>query len=266
MQREPRLPSGERGRMRSCIGSSMRLGAVVLSAALVLVGAGPSQAQAQSQGSSVAVLTSRICGSSWSDVRSAALSLALRDDTGAVCIALADLCESKRVVELTIEDDTWHLGSLTPHSHGYAILYDLNVIGVRAGWLLEWLTFEDFGWGQLASSDPAFASEVGAARRRVRSWRQELRSDWSRKKGLVAALMSTNPIRQNRALLWLQNHGDGLLDPKFGYRFPFGNHFYQRKVVPWVRYFATKRPFPYPICKSSQELAQHLLQSPPPFE
>lgn len=54
--------------------------------------------------------------------------------------------KSREVVPLTDTMDLIYPGAKTFYGHGYIVNYDLDSLAVRAGWVLESITFQDFGF------------------------------------------------------------------------------------------------------------------------
>jgi len=117
-------------------------------------------------------------------------------------------------------------------THGYIIPYELDWISVRAGWLLEELTFKDFGYSTLPSYTYSEIMESffapGAKKitemkwknrltkkqiiqhryvlaQKVKKWWQQKQENWTRVSAIKEALLSNNEKRQLTALNYLQN-------------------------------------------------------------
>src|SRR5215212_9707503 len=68
---------------------------------------------------------------------------------------LVSLLDRHDVVQLTNTADLIYPGAKTFYGHGWLIDYDLDRVSTRAGWALEELTFENFGFaeGQIREAD-----------------------------------------------------------------------------------------------------------------
>lgn len=60
--------------------------------------------------------------------------------------ALVELCASTEIAALQNTADLIYPGAKTFYGHGRIVEYDLDAIGVRAGWVLEEMTFQNFGF------------------------------------------------------------------------------------------------------------------------
>lgn len=91
------------------------------------------------------------------------------------------------------------------------VSYELNEIQVRAGWLLERITFNDFGFASEWFNGRRSPEERHAAAARATSWWADQHKNWTRLSGLREALRSDSPGSQLKALLYLQDRGsDGI--------------------------------------------------------
>lgn len=175
---------------------------------------------------SVEVLLRDFQSSGWIAVTEA--KEALESEQGDAVDALLRLMDDDSVVPLRDLGDT-SLGYGGAASHGMSIPYDLNRISVRAGWLLEDLAFQRFGFAACDGvDDPAIRDELvrqgqlqgGAncdavatsrsvqlavlaiAKRRARSWWGHTRKRWSRLEEWVMAVRSGESDRVARAVRW----------------------------------------------------------------
>lgn len=84
------------------------------------------------------------------------------------------------------------------------LFYGLNETQVRAGWMLERITFQDFGFSCDSALDREPSKEVRqAAVARARAWWQAQPRDWRRVDGIRTALMEGSPWAQRGALDYL---------------------------------------------------------------
>ncbi len=142
--------------------------------------------------------------------------------------ALLELMKRRERIPLTNTADLIYPGAKTFYGHGGMVNYDLDSLTVRAGWVLEELTFQDFGFsaGQIKESLllqsvrendvkdrplsnvlPLKSAEEKAIDKAVASacaWWENEKKDWSRLKAIEEALSSTSPFRQLRALNYLR--------------------------------------------------------------
>lgn len=158
---------------------------------------------------------------------------ALEMKEGAAVAELVALLDSDRRVELTNTFDLIYPGAKTFYGHGGIIDYDLDWLSVRAGWALEKITFNDFGFsgGQIKESDllqavlsgkrdvplgevakPPADAETTARRRveaarKAKEWWAAAGPSWRRFDELLKALRSDSPARQASAMQWLRNGG-----------------------------------------------------------
>ncbi len=190
---------------------------------------GPLVPPAPAESGGVADLVHDLASPRWGVARASAQALESR---GAEAIeALVALLDRDECVPLQDTADLIYPGAKTFYGHGYLIDYDLDRLPVRAGWVLEAITFRDFGFrdGALEEDELLRAAAAGArdvpldqvvalkqdpeARRRQRAvavarakkgWAGADRAAWTRLGDLVEALGSGSPARQVAALGWLR--------------------------------------------------------------
>ncbi|HEY7216287.1 MAG TPA: hypothetical protein VIC28_16815 [Thermoanaerobaculia bacterium] len=141
---------------------------------------------------------------------------------------LIALLDRQEVVKLANTLDLIYPGAETFYGHGYIMPYDLDYIPARAGWALEELTFENFGFkGSAIREDALFEAtrrgqmdvplskvvppdltsreqRSGTATAQVEAWWRANAAGWTRLKALRNALTSEDADRQLRALSWLR--------------------------------------------------------------
>jgi hypothetical protein len=131
--------------------------------------------------------------------------------------------------------DLIYPGAVKFYGHGQIIEYDIDEISIRAGWLLEDLTFQNFGFSGIHLPDneildfiqhnfPDYISSTAnkqkldkmttaEKRKLIKSlsikkaqvwWNSESES-WNRLNALVNALKSTDEKRQVKALFYIRN-------------------------------------------------------------
>lgn len=171
--------------------------------------------------------------------------------------ALIDLLDSTERVVLTRNvHDLIYPGARPLPPKGGVVNYEIDWIAVRAGWVLEELTFQDFGfsgglpdWYRLTNlrtseeivqqylnprrwdrEPPRERASYQEAISKAHAWWQSAQAEWSRFDALAEAMAGDNALRQAMALGWLR-HGktscDGL-NPKT----------YEVNVLPLVRQLA----------------------------
>jgi hypothetical protein len=145
--------------------------------------------------------------------------------------ALIKLTRSTSRVQLR---ETWDLiypGAKTFYGHGYIVDYDLDWLSVRAGWALESLTFQNFGFSEgVIDHDTMFKSTIEGkadkplqdvvhlkrdpvvqrklremASDRANDWWKEQGPSWSRQNALIEALAGQDPMLAERAMNWVRN-------------------------------------------------------------
>jgi len=148
---------------------------------------------------------------------------------------LIELLNDTSFVKLTNTADLIYPGATEFYGHGYVIDYDLDWISVRAAWVLEEITFEDFGYKQNEiSEDDLFklmktnyeseylkkgtykvdfkdSTDINILKKyrreltvKVQKWWDTTSTDWTRFNALKEALHSTNSNRQHKALHYLR--------------------------------------------------------------
>jgi hypothetical protein len=142
--------------------------------------------------------------------------------------ALIKLLDRDEKVVLRNTADLIYPGAKKFYGHGWMIDYDLDWISVRAGWSLEELTFQDFGFREqfikeeellkaaidrkenVPLADPARTAAVRKKRRaeacsRAKAWSQKSAGSWSRFDAVLEALRSDDPERQFWTFQWMRN-------------------------------------------------------------
>jgi hypothetical protein len=129
--------------------------------------------------------------------------------------ALLDLVDRDERVPLQHTADLIYPGATETYGHGWVVPYDIDWLSVRAGWALEELAFQDFGFrgdmlsafdGPSAAPDNRAARDhrVAAAARAHAWWRAGVAI--RQRDAILAALDSRNPHRRYMALAHLSNH------------------------------------------------------------
>lgn len=121
---------------------------------------------------------------------------------------LMKLLDRDEKVKLENTADLIYPGAEKSSGHGMVIGYNLDWLPIRAGWALEEITFQNFGfeggeweWG---NPDPSKAAENQKLRAeavaRAKTWWQRAQGSWTRLDGIVEALRSDDVHRQGWAL------------------------------------------------------------------
>jgi len=176
-------------------------------------------------------LLSTFCSAEWSRVQKIGLELkVLQADS---IDALLQIMQDEREVPLHDTFDLIYPGATTFYGHGGVVNYELNWLPARAGWILEDLTFQDFGFsGGVPQGDKLLKKTIDlkiqgkgdvsmeevapqsvASRRlqkyqlaaaKAKTWWGRNRTSWTRRHALQEALASTSPARQGNALQYLR--------------------------------------------------------------
>ena len=171
-------------------------------------------------------LVSRFVQSDWLTIRQAEWYLESRQEKGVP--ELLALLDRDEVVRLQNTADLIYPGAETFYGHGTINPYDLDYLPARAGWALEEMTFQDFGFQGSEIREETLLKQVRTlegdvpiakvvppetkprrerfqpAIRRVRDWWRSEGKRWNRLAALRAALDSGDPKRQMKALTWLR--------------------------------------------------------------
>ncbi len=140
---------------------------------------------------------------------------------------LIDLLDRDERVRLQNTANLIYPGARTFYGTGLILDYDIDHLAVRAGWVLERITFEDFGFRQGMMSESTFldasmrvqrvvplseivslketpAAQIHEAAERARDWWRSNASTWTRYQGILDALRSANVNRQMEALYYVR--------------------------------------------------------------
>lgn len=173
---------------------------------------------------------------------------------------LVEMMKREQKVKLENTADLIYPGAEMFYGHGWVVNYDIDWLSVRAGWVLEGLTFQDFGFEESNMSREELTDTTvrlrergqfdipidetvnherdqevrkkarAAAVTRARNWCKESGDGWTRIGALEDALESTLPARQIGALSYLR-HPDS---PCAG----LNVEFYRTKLRPLVETLA----------------------------
>ncbi len=174
------------------------------------------------------VLPVAICwlkSSSWQEVRRGRSVLMFYQEKS-IPYLLA-VMEDRKCVKLVGTADLIYPGADTFYGHGNIVDYDIDYLPARAGWILEELAFQDFGF-QLGMIDEDIlhqATEQGNrdvplntilqirrsnlqsiddSTRRARDWWKSSKASWTRLEGILDAVESKNTERQVGALVYIR--------------------------------------------------------------
>jgi hypothetical protein len=169
----------------------------------------------------------RFTGNDWLKVQRAAQRIESADRAGVA--ALIPMLRAPRRVPLSNTEELVYPGARRRNGTGPVIQYALDWTTDRAGWVLEALTFDDFGFSATATA-PESAAETAARRARAaraaRTWWRHNNARWTRLDAVREALSGTTD-RQRRVLYWLRFG----TTPCAG----FNVRFFYDEVVPLVR-------------------------------
>jgi hypothetical protein len=144
---------------------------------------------------------------------------------------LIKLLDRDEMVKLKNTADLIYPGSEEFYGHGWILDYDVDYISVRAGWLLESLTFQDFGFREHAVNESDLMntviegksdSYIADLRKKLKSsdsrknlrllagekaknWWKENGKNWNRFDAVVNGLKSSDIRQQTNILEWLRN-------------------------------------------------------------
>jgi len=148
---------------------------------------------------------------------------------------LMSLLDDFSVRKLENTSDLIYPGAERFYGHGQIVGYDIDVIAVRSGWLIEELAFQNFGFtgihlpedeltGFIQYNFPEFydnsrnkqgLNKMTVAEKRelikslsikkAKGWWKQQSDGWSRLDALISALQSSDEKRQVKALFYIRN-------------------------------------------------------------
>lgn len=139
--------------------------------------------------------------------------LALENYQKEIIPELVALVSDTTFVKLSGTADLIYPGAEKYFGHGHYIPYAMDWISIRAGWLLQELTFEDFGYettntGNLSWKDKPTAESVKKMRKEqaacVQKWWKENKNKWSRINALREAFKSNDIRRISNAIQFIR--------------------------------------------------------------
>lgn len=138
--------------------------------------------------------------------------------------------DEKRYVKLTNTADLIYPGATEFYGHGWVVDYDIDWIAIRAGWVLEGITFENFGFKEntiteadlLALHKEKYAEYVEKGKHEInfkkgkfkqlstsiakaKKWWNEHKQGWNRLQAIKDAIYSDDPQRQAEAIGFMRS-------------------------------------------------------------
>lgn len=178
-------------------------------------------------------LLSDFVSADWQKVKAAKIEL--ENLQGNILPDLIQLLESKEKTKLTNTGSLIYPGAEKFFGHGQILDYDIDYIAIRAGWLIEEISFNNFGFSGIHLPQEEMGDFIritfpdyygnaanrkkieGASQNELHSivqdlavnaaklWWKDQGSNFTRLKSLVNALQSTDEKRQVKALFYLRN-------------------------------------------------------------
>lgn len=115
---------------------------------------------------------------------------------------LIELLKDTSFVKLQNTSDLIYPGASTYYGHGEQVYYDIDWVDIRAAWLFEEITFQDFGYRLLDGKRSKIYHLTLADS--VSKWWQSNKNIWTRYSALKEALSSRDELRQEVALQFLR--------------------------------------------------------------
>ena len=120
---------------------------------------------------------------------------------------LLQISERDEEVDLEGTADLIYPGAEKFYGHGWVLDYDVDWLSIRAGWALEDLTFQNFGFREREMvkwhSTPRSRLRAAAVSH-AKAWWQTNQAGWTRFNAVLEALRSEDPVRQEAALGWIR--------------------------------------------------------------
>jgi hypothetical protein len=144
------------------------------------------------------------------------------------------LSRDNTYIKLTNTEDLIYPGTTEFYGHGWNIDYDIDWMTIRAGWAIEEITFQNFGFKENWITDDSLweiakdsikyqqytatrkypfkvdsskVEKVEEIKAKAINWWTENRDSWTRIKGITEAIESNDTIRQMNALYYLRSGG-----------------------------------------------------------
>lgn len=144
-------------------------------------------------------------------------------------------------VDLINTFDLIYPGAKRFYGHGNILDYDIDWLPDRIGWLLEAITFENFGFEHRGIAlehrnlydEKNIRAKSEMAVRNAKIWWEENKNNWSRLQAILSALKSNDSNRKIKVLAWLR-YGETSCSG-------FTKKFYEDNVLPLVRKLANPK-------------------------
>jgi len=146
---------------------------------------------------------------------------------------LIALLSDNEYIPLTNTGDLIYPGAKKYYGHGQIINYDIDYFAIRVGWVLEQITFQNFGFSYIHDRDEKIMSHIknhfdkymdqndyarlenssadvqrekllNLCIKKAKDWYNDDASEWNRLSALQNALESNDPKRQVNALNYLR--------------------------------------------------------------
>jgi hypothetical protein len=168
-------------------------------------------------------------GADWREVNSAKTAFLFYQESSIPhLLAIMENCKHVKLVNTA---DLIYPSANMFYGHGQVVDYDIEYLPVRAGWILEEIVFQDFGFrlGMITEdalheatlrgvrdvpltavlqSRRANENDIAMAVERAQTWWKTAKGSWTRLRGLIEALKSENVRRQISAILYLRHSVD----------------------------------------------------------
>lgn len=207
---------------------NMRTYNLTLAIALLLVSLGNIDAQ-----NDIKVLVDNFSSSDWGTVLEAKESL--ENLEGDAVASLIPLLNKDEIVKLENTGSLIYPGAEKFLGYGLIVDYDIDKLSIRAGWLLEELSFQNFGFSGYHQADEELVTFIkltfpdyynnSTNRRKIESstgpqlrgiihklsvknvkdWWEQEGDEWTRLQALLDALQSFDEKRQVKALFYMRN-------------------------------------------------------------
>ena len=147
---------------------------------------------------------------------------------------IIELLDNDKTVKLTNTGDLIYPGAARFYGHGMIVDYDIDQLSIRCGWLLEEITFQNFGFSSIHDREENLMNNVkqsfkeflnpttlskleslkpvelrnemkNMAIKKAKEWWMNESNDWTRLKGIIDALHSNDSRRQIIALQYLKS-------------------------------------------------------------
>ena len=147
---------------------------------------------------------------------------------------IVELLDQDKLVKIQNTGDLIYPGAEKFYGHGIIVDYDIDNLAIRGGWLLEEITFQNFGFSTIHDRDENLMSNIKInfkdflnegylkklknmtpdqlrvemkkmAIKKAKDWWLNESTDWNRLQGIIDALHSDDSRRQILALQYLKS-------------------------------------------------------------